>query len=91
MSLSATSLQFLKTSRGSDFTTSLGSLFQCFTIHSENKFFLISNLSLLWCNLRPLPLLTLSLHIYLTITTSIQAVVEGDKVFPEPSLLQNEQ
>jgi len=41
--------------------------------------------------LRPLPLLTLSLHIYLTITTSIQAVVEGDKVFPELSLLQNEQ
>jgi len=37
---------FLKTSGDGDFTTSLGSLFQCLTTLSVKKFFLISNLNL---------------------------------------------
>ena len=51
-----TSRQFLNTSRNGDSSTSLGSLFQCSSPLSEKKFFLISNLNLPWCNLRPLPL-----------------------------------
>ncbi|KAK4813146.1 hypothetical protein QYF61_013111 [Mycteria americana] len=39
-----------------DSTTSPGSLFQCLMTLSVNKFFLISNLNLPWCNLRPFPL-----------------------------------
>jgi len=46
--LSATSTCFLNTSRDSDSTTSLGSLCQHLTTLSEEKFFLISNLSLPW-------------------------------------------
>ena len=42
--------------RDGDSTTSLGSLFQCLTTLSVKKFFLISNLNLPWCNLRPFPL-----------------------------------
>ena len=38
---------FFNTSRDGDATTSLGSLFQCFTSLSVKKFFLISNLNLL--------------------------------------------
>ena len=38
MSLSTTSEQFLNTSRDSDSTTSLGSLFQCLTTLSVEKF-----------------------------------------------------
>ena len=45
-----------------DFTTSLGSLFQCLTTLSVEKFFLISNLNLPWHNLRPLPLVLLYLR-----------------------------
>ena len=41
--------------------TSLGSLFQCITTLSEKKIFLISNLNLPWCNLRPSPLILLLL------------------------------
>ena len=37
---------FFNTSRDGDSTTSLGSLFQCFTTLSVKKFFLISNLNL---------------------------------------------
>jgi len=37
---------FLNTSRDSDSTTSLGSLFQCLTTLSIKKFFQISNLNL---------------------------------------------
>ncbi|KAK4816523.1 hypothetical protein QYF61_017623 [Mycteria americana] len=36
-----------------DSTTSLGSLFQCLITLSVKTFFLISNLNLPWCNLRP--------------------------------------
>jgi len=46
MSLSATSPWFLHTSRGSDCTTSLGSLCQCLTTVAEKIFFLTSNLNL---------------------------------------------
>jgi len=57
MSLSTTSKQFLNKSRDGDSATSLGSLFWCLTTLSVNKFFLISNLNLLWHNLRPFPLI----------------------------------
>jgi len=57
MSWSATSTQFLNTSRDSDSTTSLGSLFQCLITRSVKAFFLIYNLNLPWWNLRPLPLI----------------------------------
>jgi len=50
--LSATLTQFLDFPRDGDSTISLGSLFQCITTFSENKFFLISNQNLL----RPLSL-----------------------------------
>ncbi|KAK4832220.1 hypothetical protein QYF61_021067, partial [Mycteria americana] len=56
MSLSTTSTRLLNTSRDGNSTTSLGSLFQCLTTLSVNKFFLISNLNPPWCNLRPFPL-----------------------------------
>ncbi|EMP34023.1 Methylmalonyl-CoA mutase, partial [Chelonia mydas] len=49
----------LKTSKEGDSTTSLGNAFQCFTTLLVKKFFLISNLNLPHCNLRPL-LLVLS-------------------------------
>ncbi|KAK4828136.1 hypothetical protein QYF61_023934 [Mycteria americana] len=65
--------------RHGDSTTSLGSLFQCLTTLSVNKFILISNLSLQWHNLKPFPLL-LSL-----------VVVERDKVSPQPPFLQANQ
>ena len=57
MSLSTTYKQFLNTFRDGDSTTSLGSLFQCLTTFSVNKFFLMSNLNLPWHNLRPFPLI----------------------------------
>jgi len=57
MPLSTTSKWFLNTSRDGDSTTSLGSLFQCLTTLYVKKCFLISNLNLHWCNLRPFPLL----------------------------------
>ena len=88
MSLSATFPCFLNTFRDSDLTTSLGSLFQCITTLLE-KFFLISNLNFPWHNLKPFPLI-LSLLLgaeadpYLA-TDSFQAVLESNKVSPEPS------
>ena len=53
MSWSAISTHFFNTSKDSDSTTSLGSLFQWLTTLSLKKFFWISNLILPWCNLRP--------------------------------------
>lgn len=50
-----TSMCFLNSSRDSDFVTSLGNLFQYLIILSVNKFFLVSNLDLPWCNRRPFP------------------------------------
>jgi len=55
MLLSGTSTHFLNTFKDSNFTASLGSLFQCITILSE-QFFLTASLNLPWCKLRPLPL-----------------------------------
>jgi len=46
VSRSVMSTCFLNTSRDSDSTTSLGSLFQCFTSLSVKNFFLICNLNL---------------------------------------------
>ena len=48
----STSPQPSNTSRNTDSITPLGSLYQHLTTPSENKFFLISNLNLLWCNLK---------------------------------------
>ena len=48
MYLSTTFKCFLNTSRVSDSTASLGSLFQCLTTLSEKKHFLTFNLNLLW-------------------------------------------
>ena len=86
---------FLSTSRSSDSTTSMGSLFHYLTALPENNFFLISNLNIPWQNLRLLPLaLTLvnwEKRPTLTCTTSSLVTVESDKVSPEPSLLQPRQ
>jgi len=52
MSLSSASICLLNTPRDDASTHSLGSLFQCLTTLSVNKFFLISNLNLPWHNWR---------------------------------------
>ena len=52
-SLSATSPQFLDTSRDGDSTTSLGSTPQSITTLSDEKLSLISDLNLPWHNLMP--------------------------------------
>ncbi|KAK4820465.1 LOW QUALITY PROTEIN: hypothetical protein QYF61_027747 [Mycteria americana] len=93
MSRSTTSTHLLNTSRDGDSTTSLGSLCQCLTTLSVQKFFLISSLNLPWCNLRPFPLVLslitwekrLNTHVA---TTSFQVVVESNKVSPQPPPLQ---
>ena len=94
MSLSATFLCFLNISRDSYSTTSLGSLLHCLTTLLEVKFFQMSNLNLLWCNLRPLSSYCCYMREkadpHLT-TTNFQRVVECKKVSPEPLLLQPEQ
>ena len=51
------STHLLNTSRGGDSTTTLGSLFQWSTTLRVKEFFLIPNLNLPWCNLRPFPLM----------------------------------
>ncbi|KAK4824211.1 hypothetical protein QYF61_012125 [Mycteria americana] len=79
MSLSTTSTRLLNISRDGDSTTSLGSLFPCWTTLSMKTFFLISSLNLPWRNLRPFPLV-LSL-----------AAVESDEVSPQPPFLQAQQ
>ncbi|KAK4822563.1 hypothetical protein QYF61_016132 [Mycteria americana] len=71
--------ELAKSRRDGDSTTSLGSLVQCLTTLSVKKFSLISNLNLPWRNLKPFPLV-LSL-----------AVVESDKVSPQPPFLQAKQ
>jgi len=45
----------MNTSRDDDCTASLGSPFQRLTSLSEKKNFLMYNLNLPWCNLRPFP------------------------------------
>ena len=59
MFLSATSTLFLNISRNGDSTMSLSSLFQYLTTPSGKKFFIISNLNLSCCNLKPLPFILL--------------------------------
>ena len=60
----------------------------------EEITFLISNLNLPWCNMRPFPLIACYLgeetnpHLA---TASFQAVVESDKVSPQPPVLQAKQ
>ena len=82
MSLSTTSTHFLNTSTAGDCTTSLGSLFQCPTNLSD-KFFLTSNLSLPWHNLRPNLLILLSsypfLNKFIVQITSIRHLIEGHR------------
>ena len=56
MILSATSPQFLNTSRDGDSPTSLGSLCHCLTALLEDKCVLIPNLNLPWHNLKLSPL-----------------------------------
>lgn len=53
MSLSATSTRLWDTPRGGDCTTSLGSPVRCLTTLLVQKFFLMFNVNLSWCNLRP--------------------------------------
>lgn len=55
MSLSATSMYHLNISMDSDSAIPQHNLFQYLTIPLEKEFFLISNLSLLWCSLSPFP------------------------------------
>lgn len=62
MSLSVTSTYLSNISRDSDFTTSLGSLFQCLTTLLVRNFFLIFNLNCPWCNLRPFSLAQFNVH-----------------------------
>ncbi|KAK4821778.1 LOW QUALITY PROTEIN: hypothetical protein QYF61_000839 [Mycteria americana] len=70
-----------------DSTASLGSLFQCLTTLSVKKFFLISNLNLPWCNLRPFPLV-LSLVTWDKRPTPTSLQPESNKVSPQPPFLQ---
>ena len=77
--LCVTSALFLETSRGSDSTTSLGSLFQCLTTLSEEQFFLISNMNLPWHNLRSFPLVLLHV-MWEKRLTPFAVVVTGGKV-----------
>lgn len=62
MYLSGTSTCLLNTSRDGDSTTSVGSLFHCSTTILVKNFFLIADLNLSWCSLRPFPLLYHLLH-----------------------------
>ena len=97
MSLITTSTCVLNISGDGDSTTSLGRMFQCLTTLSQNKFILISNLNLSWCNFRPyplfLPLVTwegkeFDCHIA---TISFQEIVENYKISSDPPLLRTKQ
>ena len=93
MSLSTTSKCCLNTSRVSDSTTSLDSPFQCLTT-LEEVFLSVQPKSPL-AQLETIPSSPITSYLgvegdpHLT-TTSFQAVVESNKVFPEPPLLQTE-
>lgn len=71
-----------------------GHLFQPFTSPSTKKFFLISKLNIPCNNLRPFPLFLIPFYLgeeaepHLA-TTPCQAVVQTDKVPPEPPFLQD--
>jgi len=81
MSLSATSLWFLNTSRHVDSAISPGSLFSCFFALSEKRFFLISKLNLPWCNRRLIRLVLsrdLSDHVWLIFHGEVRCYVYTD-------------
>lgn len=63
MPLSTTGTHLLSASGDGGSAISLGSQFQCFTTRSEEKFFLISNLSLPWSNFRLFPLFPVACHV----------------------------
>jgi len=74
----------------------MGSLFQCLMTLLVKKFFLVSNLNLLWHNWRPF-LVVVSLvtwgkkpNTHLA-TTSFQAIVENNKISPQPPFTQTKQ
>lgn len=74
--------------------TSMGSMFQCLTNTSVKKFFLIPNLNIYWCILRPLPiaLLLAAWDKKLILTpASFQGAAEGNKFSPETPFLQAKQ
>ena len=94
--LSTTSKWFLNTSRDGDSTTSLGSLFQCLTTLSANNFFLISNLNLPWCILKPFPLVLSPVTsekrpTLLLLQSPFSWFEESNKVSPQPPLSQTKQ
>ena len=73
-----------------------GNLFQCLTTLSVKVFFLMSSLNLPWRNSRPLPLILFTSYLgeetnTCLATPSFQAVVESDKVSPQPPLPQTKQ
>ena len=81
---------FLHTPRGSDSTTSLGSLFQCLTTLLEKEFFqpepsLAQIEAVTYCSY-----LREEADLHLT-TVSFQRDVENNEVCPEPPLLQTKQ
>jgi len=91
----ATFPRFFNTSRGGDSTTALGIPFQCLTILSGKRFFLIFSLYLPWTTRGHYLSSFHSLRgrrdrLYLTIT-SFQGVAENNNTFPQLSLLQTEQ
>lgn len=91
VSFSTTSKHCLNIARDGD-SAFLSSLFWHLTAPLE-KYFLMFNLNLQWCNFRPVPLVLFPVNVgeeansHLT-TTSLQVVVESSKVTPEPPALQ---
>lgn len=91
MALSATSSLFLNTTRNGGSTTSLGSAFQYLCTPSVEKFLLMSEPPLVQFN-------SVSIHPAVgclgeeaethLARASFQAIVESDKVNPEPPFLQ---
>jgi len=93
MSCSFSSRHLLNTARDGNSTTPLGRPFQYLTTLWEKKFFLTSNLNLLWFRFRQLVAISLGPAGCLgeeakplPITTSLQEVIECNEVSPEPPL-----
>lgn len=84
---------FLNTSRSSDFTTSLGSFFQCLTTPSINNIFPDIHSKPPLAHLDAVPSLSVTCYFWEETNphvaiVSFQAVVESNKVPPEPPFLQ---
>ena len=94
MSLNTTSKHSLNTSRVGDSTTSLGSPFQCLTTLSV--IFSIAQMESPLVQIKAIPFSRITSYMVeeagpqLT-TTSLQVVIESNKVSPEPPILQTEQ